>query len=70
MFDYIKTYYNLPFIKKNMDVEFEGKKGKITGARGQYLKIMLEGQKQAGYYHPTYNLKYFDQNGQEIPYKS
>lgn len=70
MFDYIKEYYKLPFLKKGMKVEYEGKKGIITGARGQYLLIKEEGNKHSDPYHPTYHLKYFDSEGKEIHYEA
>ena len=55
--DYIRNYYKVP-AKKGGRVLYEGKPGTIVGARNAYLLIRLDGEKEAGSYHPTYNITY------------
>lgn len=67
--DYIKKYYDLPFLKTGMLVQYYGSSkkgptlGRITGADGPYLQIQLEGEAHSDNYHPTYALRYFDDEG-------
>jgi hypothetical protein len=55
----IREHYNVP-AKKGMRVLYkhENKEGEIVGAKGSYLKIRLDGDKNAGCYHPTWELDY------------
>ena len=55
--DYIRNYYKVP-AKKGGRVEYEGKPGTIVGSRNAYLLIRLDGEKEVGSYHPTYNITY------------
>ena len=46
--------------KRGMRVFYESKQrfGTIKSASGGYLRILLDGDKYAGNYHPTWKLKY------------
>jgi len=57
--DYIRRVYGVP-AKVGGIIEYEGKRGKIVGTRGQYLRIMLDGQSQVGSYHPKWHITYID----------
>lgn len=37
--------------------------GVIRSAKGGYLRILLDGDKHAGNFHPTWALDYLDENG-------
>lgn len=66
-FDYIKSYYGLDFIKRGMEVEvYNGKRGRITSAYGSSVRIRLDGEKNPGHYHPTWEIIYFDSDGSII----
>ncbi|MFJ1269219.1 hypothetical protein ACD661_11690 [Legionella lytica] len=56
---YIRTYYKVP-AKRGKKVIANGQLGVITGSRGAYLKIRLEGQKNSLPYHPTWEMQYID----------
>ncbi|HBN6882667.1 TPA: hypothetical protein L3310_003248 [Vibrio cholerae] len=59
---------NLPFLKRGMRVQVDGGKfGTITGAnRSMNLNVRLDGEKHSGNYHPTWKMRYFDENGNVI----
>jgi hypothetical protein len=62
---HIRKTRGLPFLKVGMRIEslHAGRKGKITSARNGYLKIMLDGDKHSGAYHPWWMIRYFDKEG-------
>lgn len=55
--DYIRRYYGVP-AKRGARITFEGKPGVITGSRGQYLIVRLDGDRKADIYHPTWHIEY------------
>ena len=50
-YDYIKSYYGFP-AKRGLVVEYEGKRGVVTGTHAAYLKVKLDGEKFSKCYHP------------------
>lgn len=50
--EYIRNYYNVPAYK-DVPIEYEGKRGRITGADGPYVMAKLDGEKHARNYHPN-----------------
>lgn len=62
--DYVRTRRNLPFVKRGMRVEVDGKPGRITsGNRSGNLNIRFDGEKYSVNCHPWYKIKYFDKDG-------
>lgn len=60
--NYIRSYYNVP-AKRGGRVKYTGgikgeRFGTIKSARGGYLMILLDGDKHAGTFHPTWKLEY------------
>lgn len=55
--DYIRNYYNVP-AKLGGRVRYKGKLGTIVGSYGARLRIQLDGEEQAGNYHPTWEIEY------------
>jgi hypothetical protein len=60
---YIRDYYRLP-VKVGDRVTYWGgttaREGTVVGARGQYLRVRLDGDKHPSTMHPTWRLDYFD----------
>lgn len=56
---YIRSKYNVP-AKKGMKVAVEGKQGIITGTKGTYLMVLLDGDKESKPRHPTCFIDYLD----------
>lgn len=58
---YVRDYYRVP-AKRGGRVRYTGggqsRHGTIRSASGQYLRILLDGDKHAGTYHPTWSLEY------------
>ena len=59
--EYIRRAYNVP-VKKGTRILYKDRKGIIIGARGPYLLIRLDGDKQAMLYHPTWEIEYLGEN--------
>jgi len=64
--DYIRKAYNVP-AKRGGRVEYtgckdEGEQGTITGSDGHYLRVRLDGHKEAGNFHPTHAMAYLTPN--------
>ena len=63
--DYIRQAYGVP-AKEGGRVKYTGdgkagpQLGTITGARGCYLLIRLDGEDRSEPYHPTWKLEYLD----------
>jgi len=64
---FIRRHHGVP-AKRGMRVFYkhEGRYGTILSARGDYLRIRLDGDKWAGNYHPTWKLDYLDRDGNVI----
>lgn len=54
---YVRSKYNVP-CRKGMQVKVGDRLGVITGARLQYLLILLDGDNQSTPHHPTYEIDY------------
>lgn len=65
--DYIRQYYQLPFLKKGMKVNLAGKDGVITGfsRSGTYLIVEFSNG-VTGNVHPTWSMTYYDDAGNII----
>lgn len=64
MMKYIRHHYRVP-AKRFGRVSFQGKPGTITGSRGAYLLIRLDGENHSGKYHPTWKIEYIEENKHE-----
>jgi len=56
---YIRETYKVPANRGERVVIFSGQKGTIKSARGGHLMILVDGQKIAKPFHPTWNIDYF-----------
>lgn len=65
-FESMKEARGLDFLKRNMTVEVDGDKGKVTGSYGHNLLVQFEGKKHSDNCHPHWRVKYFDEGGQLI----
>jgi len=62
---YIREAYGVP-AKRGGRVEYSGTgsralQGTITGAKGAHLRIRLDGYKHSHSFHPTWKLRYLEQ---------
>jgi hypothetical protein len=67
--DYVKKTRGLDFVKKGMRVEQTEMKqsGVIVGGnRSGNIDVKFDGNKHTDNCHPTYMMKYFDDNGNVI----
>jgi len=58
-FEWINKYYGLN-VQKGMRVKAYGAPGTVIGSTGSYLKIVLDGEKEPGGYHPVDGIEYLD----------
>ncbi|MCG7655917.1 hypothetical protein [Wielerella bovis] len=57
--DYIKEYYDLPFLIKGIRIILgNGQTGEVIGTHNAYLKIKFD-DKTKGCVHPTSDIAYF-----------
>ena len=56
---YIRKTYDVPAVKGERVIIFSGQSGTITGAINSYLLILIDGEKKAKPFHPTWNIDYF-----------
>ncbi len=61
----IRKNRNMPFLKVGMQIysNHSYRFGKVTGTRGGYLLIRMNGDKFSCPYHPTWNLTFFNKDG-------
>ena len=67
--DYVQNQRGLKFIKRGMKVEntYSKKIGVITGGNSSgNINVKFEGETKASNCHPTWMMKYFDQDGNVI----
>lgn len=63
--DYIKNYYNLPFLKSGMKLEMDGKKCTAVKEKNGHLQVKFENGSE-GPIHPTWETVYLDESGNVI----
>lgn len=57
----------MPFVKRGMRVEHNGKKGRVSGANSSAnLNITFDGQNHSKNCHPRWMMQYFDKDGNVI----
>lgn len=61
--NYIRNFYNMPWLKEGLRVEYQGKSGVITGFIISYIQVRLDGETVAQPCHPKWEMKYFDADG-------
>lgn len=55
--EHIRTIYGVP-AKLGGRIEYKWRSGTIVGAKGQYLRASLDGEREIKLYHPTLKMKY------------
>lgn len=59
--EYIRKTYGVPAMRGGR-IEYSGKgflqTGTIKSAKNGRLKVLMDGDKNAGSYHPTWNIRY------------
>lgn len=55
---YIQNAYKMPWLKQGTEVEYMGKRGKITGSQGGYILVTYENSEDAAL-NPLNNVAYF-----------
>lgn len=59
-YEYVRNRYQVPAEKGRRVVAY-GKPGTIVRADGNYIKILIDGEKLAGSYHPKDGIEYLDE---------
>lgn len=58
---YIRRYYNVP-AKRGKRIKYKDKSGRITGAAGPHLRVLLDGEKKSKICHPTWQIEYVQES--------
>jgi hypothetical protein len=62
-----REYRGLPFVKRGMRVEMDGKPGRVAGANSSAnLDIIFDGDNYSQNCHPYWRMKYFGNGGEVI----
>ena len=65
--DYVKTYRNMPWIKRGMKVVVDGKEGHVAcGCNGGNIAVKFPNQKWTAKCHPQWETVYYDKSGNVI----
>jgi len=63
----VKEKRSMPFLKRGMRVEVNGKMGVITSGNDSLnINVRLDGEKYSGNCHPKWETRYFDKDGKVI----
>ena len=54
---YIRDTYGVNAFR-GAPIVFDGKPGRIVCAKGQYLRVMIDGERQSRLVHPTWHMHY------------
>ena len=61
---YVKESRNMPFLKRGMVIEVDGRKGIVTaGNHSGNVNVRFDGEKHAVNCHPQWETVYFDKDG-------
>jgi hypothetical protein len=68
-FDEVRKWRNMPWLKRLMKVEVNGKMGKVTGTHGLNILVKMDSPEHQAYNgnnHPHWETRYFDKEGKVI----
>lgn len=57
---YVRDYYHVPAVVGRV-VYARGKRGVVVGASGPHVKVHIDGERRAGIYHPTDEMRWTDE---------
>jgi hypothetical protein len=58
-FDYVRQRYGVP-ARRGMRVVADGNPGRITSGAGNYIRVLIDGEKRPSTWHPTWHMEYLD----------
>jgi len=70
---YVRKAYQMPWLKRGLRVDLNGKKGRVTGAgTAAYVHVLFDGERLPSNCHPTWEMTYYDLQGNTMiaDYKS
>jgi hypothetical protein len=63
---YVKTYYQMPFLKRGLRVNMHGRWATVTCGDGKYIRARFDGQRTSRRIHATWETTYYDAEGNII----
>ncbi len=61
----------MPWLKRGMDIDIEGKRGKVVGANSSYnLQVKFDGDRWSRNYHPWWQTTYYSSGKVIADYKN
>lgn len=64
--EYTKNHRRMPFLKRGMIVEVNGKRGRITSGYGGYIMVRFDGMSFSRNCHPQWETVYYGKDGEII----
>ena len=53
----------MPFLRRGLRADMDGKAGRITSAKSAHLRIRYDGAKHSVFIHPTWHMTYYQEDG-------
>ncbi len=57
---------NMPFLKRGMRCDCNGKPGRVTGGNSTHLRMRFDGNKFTSTIHPKWEMTYYAEDGSVI----
>jgi hypothetical protein len=64
--DYVKSHRNMPFLKRGMRLEMNGRRGKVTCGYGGYVRVKFDDVRFTRNCHPQWEMVYYSDDGKII----
>lgn len=58
-----RQYRNMPFLKRGMRANMDGRGGTITSGDSTHLRMRFDGQKHSSPIHPWWQMTYYGHDG-------
>jgi hypothetical protein len=64
--EHARQYRNMPFLKRGMRADMNGRSGVITGGDSCHLRMRFDGKKRSSVIHPYWQMTYYNSDGSII----
>lgn len=65
-FQYIKDYYQMPFLERGLRVNMDGRWATVTSGDGSYVRARFDGRSFSSRIHPTWETTYYNSEGKVL----
>lgn len=65
-FDYIRNHYKMPWLRRGLLVQMDGRTGRVTVGKGPYVGVRFSDEQHSSHIHPQWNVVYHDEDGKVL----